>query len=96
LEALDMPEFSLETHSIMVVLQARGITGPTVNMMAPIVVNAKTRVGAQVITALGSQVPFALRKEMVAAQSTPAAAIHELSAQKEERNDEHTVFAKSA
>ena len=66
LNALEAASFSPNTHSVMVVLHAQSPAGPTVNMLAPIVVNAKTRIGHQVIALGGAEVPFVLRQEAAA------------------------------
>jgi flagellar assembly factor FliW len=60
--SLDTPDFSANTHSVMVVLHANAERGATVNLMAPIVINTNTREGRQTIALGGQVLPFALRR----------------------------------
>ncbi len=82
-DSLEGAGFSAETHSVMAVLNANGPMGPTVNMLAPIVVNVKTREGQQIIALGGETIPFVLRHHTSPQVSTPAPAMDEATAEEE-------------
>ena len=82
-DSLEGAGFSPDTHSVMAVLNANGPMGATVNMLAPIVVNVKTREGQQIIALGGQEIPFVLRRELAPQVSTPAPAIDDAAAAEE-------------
>jgi flagellar assembly factor FliW len=82
-ESLEGAGFSAETHSVMAVLNANGPIGATVNLLAPIVVDVKTREGQQIIALGGQEIPFVLRHQTSPQVSTPAPALNESACEDE-------------
>jgi flagellar assembly factor FliW len=74
-DSLEGAGFTADTHSVMAVLNANGPMGATVNLLAPIVVDVKTREGQQIIALGGEEIPFILRHQVSPQVSTPAPAL---------------------